>query len=299
MRRRAAGARVRRQRQAAAVTGAGPGPGYDWPDSNHGIFVDHLGNVWIGGNGPGDSHIVKFTRDGKFLAQYGKPNARVSGKSSAGQPTFARGSHDPRELRPRREDLRRAEGQRGLRRRRLLQPPRRGARRGHRQDEALLGRVRQPAGRFSQPRARTIRTRRRRSSSTTRCTAPTSRTTASSTSAIALNDRLQVFRHGRDVREGSVPGEEHEAVGIGVGRGVLPRPAAALSVSSPTASTIAFTSCSATRWSCSPASATADASPGSSTACTASPPTRRATSTRPKRGKGSACRSSSTRGWRP
>lgn len=72
----------------------GPGPGYDWPDSNHGIFIDHTGSVWIGGNGPGDSHIVKFTRDGKFLAQYGKPNARVSGKTALG-PTFARGSNDP------------------------------------------------------------------------------------------------------------------------------------------------------------------------------------------------------------
>lgn len=73
----------------------GPGPGYDWPDSNHGIFVDHLGQVWIGGNGPGDSHIVKFTRDGKFIAQYGKPNARVTGKNAQGQPVFARGSLDP------------------------------------------------------------------------------------------------------------------------------------------------------------------------------------------------------------
>ena len=73
----------------------GPGAGYDWPASNHGIFVDHTGNVWIGGNGPGDSHVVKFTRDGKFLAQYGKPNARVSGKDKAGAPAFARNSHDP------------------------------------------------------------------------------------------------------------------------------------------------------------------------------------------------------------
>ncbi len=73
----------------------GPGKGYDWPASNHGIFVDHTGNVWIGGNGPGDSHVVKFTRDGKFLAQYGKPNARQSGKNAQGQPTFARGSNDP------------------------------------------------------------------------------------------------------------------------------------------------------------------------------------------------------------
>jgi DNA-binding beta-propeller fold protein YncE len=73
----------------------GPGQGYDWPASNHGIFVDHTGNVWIGGNGPGDSHIVKFTRDGKFLAQYGKPNARLSGKNAQGQPAFAGGSNDP------------------------------------------------------------------------------------------------------------------------------------------------------------------------------------------------------------
>ena len=54
----------------------GPGTGYDCPASNHGIFVDHQGNVWIGGNGPGDSHILKFTAEGKFLAQYGRPNAR-------------------------------------------------------------------------------------------------------------------------------------------------------------------------------------------------------------------------------
>jgi DNA-binding beta-propeller fold protein YncE len=54
----------------------GPGPGYDWPSSNHGIFIDHEGNVWIGGNGRGDSHILKFTADGKFLAQYGRPDAR-------------------------------------------------------------------------------------------------------------------------------------------------------------------------------------------------------------------------------
>ena len=69
---RAAGARLRRLGQPRAALGR-PGTGYDWPASNHGIFVDHLGNVWIGGNGPGDSHIVKFTKDGKFLAQYGKP----------------------------------------------------------------------------------------------------------------------------------------------------------------------------------------------------------------------------------
>ncbi|HEY0930323.1 MAG TPA: hypothetical protein VGE27_10435, partial [Gemmatimonas sp.] len=51
----------------------GPGAGYEWPSSNHGITLDDKDNVWIGGNGANDSHILKFTRDGKFLAQYGTP----------------------------------------------------------------------------------------------------------------------------------------------------------------------------------------------------------------------------------
>ncbi|HCK33992.1 MAG TPA: hypothetical protein DHW20_02360, partial [Gemmatimonadetes bacterium] len=49
------------------------GDGYDWPSSNHGITVDHMDNVWIGGNGPDDGHILKFTRDGNFLLQLGRP----------------------------------------------------------------------------------------------------------------------------------------------------------------------------------------------------------------------------------
>jgi DNA-binding beta-propeller fold protein YncE len=50
----------------------GPGQGYEWPESNHGIHVDYKGNVWIGGNGKGDSHILKFTKEGKFLMQVGR-----------------------------------------------------------------------------------------------------------------------------------------------------------------------------------------------------------------------------------
>ena len=49
----------------------------------------------IGGNGPGDSHIVKFTKDGKFLAQYGKPGARRVAGEGQTQPSFTGGSHDP------------------------------------------------------------------------------------------------------------------------------------------------------------------------------------------------------------
>jgi DNA-binding beta-propeller fold protein YncE len=51
----------------------GPGQGYDWPNSNHGITIDHKGNVWIGGNVGTDAHVLKFTQDGKFIAQFGKP----------------------------------------------------------------------------------------------------------------------------------------------------------------------------------------------------------------------------------
>ncbi|HET7698946.1 MAG TPA: hypothetical protein VFK57_24720 [Vicinamibacterales bacterium] len=51
----------------------GPAEGYDWPASNHGIAVDHKGNVWIGANEGNDAHVVKFTRAGKFLMQIGKP----------------------------------------------------------------------------------------------------------------------------------------------------------------------------------------------------------------------------------
>ena len=59
----------------------GPGEGYEWPASNHGITVDHKGNVWIGGNDAKDAHVLKFTGSGKFLMQFGH-----QGKSD--------GSHD-------------------------------------------------------------------------------------------------------------------------------------------------------------------------------------------------------------
>ena len=78
----------------------GPGEGYDWPESNHGITIDHKGNVWIGGNGGPDSHILKFTKDGKFLLQVGKKGARRKAGAAAGNQEgqtagFAGGSNDP------------------------------------------------------------------------------------------------------------------------------------------------------------------------------------------------------------
>ena len=48
----------------------GPGTGYDWPESEHGIYVDQKGFVWIGGQGEQDQ-ILKFTKTGTFVMQIG------------------------------------------------------------------------------------------------------------------------------------------------------------------------------------------------------------------------------------
>lgn len=50
----------------------GPGSGYDWPKREHGIYIDSLGNVWIGGNDPNDNMILKFDKQGQFQLQIGK-----------------------------------------------------------------------------------------------------------------------------------------------------------------------------------------------------------------------------------
>ena len=49
----------------------GPGQGYDWPQDEHGIYVDAHDNVWLGGAGARDDQILKFTSQGRFLLQIG------------------------------------------------------------------------------------------------------------------------------------------------------------------------------------------------------------------------------------
>ena len=68
----------------------GPGAGYDWPKSEHGIFVDSHGNVWLAGNDNTDNQILKFTGEGKFLQQIGKAN--VTGGSNS-QDSLGRPAH--------------------------------------------------------------------------------------------------------------------------------------------------------------------------------------------------------------
>jgi hypothetical protein len=50
----------------------GPGEGYEWVGREHGIEVDERGFVWLGGNADNDNAILKFTLDGKYVAQIGK-----------------------------------------------------------------------------------------------------------------------------------------------------------------------------------------------------------------------------------
>jgi hypothetical protein len=39
----------------------GPGDGFQWPQSEHGIFIDDNDFVWLAGNGKNDGQLLKFT----------------------------------------------------------------------------------------------------------------------------------------------------------------------------------------------------------------------------------------------
>ena len=67
----------------------GPGAGYQWPQSEHGLYVDYKDNVWVGGNGRDDHQILKFTQDGQFLLQIGRSGMSTGSNDTANlkQPT--------------------------------------------------------------------------------------------------------------------------------------------------------------------------------------------------------------------
>lgn len=75
----------------------GPGEGYEWPGSNHGIFIDFKGNVWIGGNEAKDAHVLKFTRRGKFLMQFGRKGQSKGSHDTQNFGRVAKIFVDPRE----------------------------------------------------------------------------------------------------------------------------------------------------------------------------------------------------------
>ena len=49
-----------------------------WPKSEHTIFTDRAGNVYIGGAQAGDS-LLKFTHDGKLISDFGHRGPAVQG----------------------------------------------------------------------------------------------------------------------------------------------------------------------------------------------------------------------------
>ena len=52
----------------------GPAQGYAWPESEHAIFIDANDFVWLAGNGKRDGQLLKFTMEGRFVLQIGKPS---------------------------------------------------------------------------------------------------------------------------------------------------------------------------------------------------------------------------------
>ncbi len=95
--------------------GAAPAEGYEWPEREHGIFVDAKDFVWISGHGgwpkptgegSSDDMILKFTTAGKLVMQIGR----------RGQ---SKGNTDTANVQQARGCLRGHPRQRGLRGRRL------------------------------------------------------------------------------------------------------------------------------------------------------------------------------------
>ena len=70
----------------------GEGSAYDWPRSEHGIFVDANDHVWLAGNDKdNDAQVLEFTREGKFVKQIGQARHTEGSNSTRflGRPALA------------------------------------------------------------------------------------------------------------------------------------------------------------------------------------------------------------------
>ena len=271
----------------------GPGQGYEWPQSNHGIFVDHKGNVWIGGNGAGDSHILKFTRNGKFIAQYGKAGVHKGPVDAEGLSTYAGDSNDQQNfgrvakifVDPRDNEAYIADGY--LNKRVAVLDADTGKMKrywgayGNKPDDTNLGPYNPDA-----PPAQQFRN-------------PVHCADVSNDGFVyvcdRVNTRLQVFtKEGKFVKENWYATTE-PCRRIRVGRRLLEGSKAEVHFHGRRSQPACPRHPAATRSRSSPHSATAAGTRDSSSACTASRSTRRATCIRPRRMRASACRSSYTR----
>jgi hypothetical protein len=233
--------------QAGNLVGSwgGPGAGYEWPVSNHGITVDHKGNVWIGGNDNTDTQLLKFTKGGKFLLQIGKHGVHNGSNDTANLWRAAKIFPEP--------DANEIYVADGYGNRRVIV------------FDADTGKYKRHWGAYgSKPTTSrsptTIRRHRPRSTSTP-CTAPTSRRTASCTSATASTIACRCSaRTARSSKKRS--SRRTRCAQESCGDMTLSRDAQQTYIYMPTACTSTSTSCCAARSKCSPPSATADGRPG-------------------------------------
>ena len=290
----AAGARVRRRRQPRRQLGR-PGEGAPTSGPSRTTASSSTTRASSGSAATAARRAHPEVHARRQVRGAVRQGGRAQGSEVAGrQAGLHREQHRHGQLRPRRQDLHRPQGQRRLRRRRLPQPPRRGHRPRHRQDQAHVGRLRQAADR-REPRPRTIRPRR----AAQQFRNPVHCAEMSNDGLVYVcdrpNDRVQVFtKEGKFVKEHFIA--QGDAVGrLGVGHRVLEGPAAAVPLHGRRRQRARAHLRPQVDDRADYTSATAAASPGCSSACTASPPTRRATSTRPRPTPASACRSSCTR----
>ena len=113
----------------------GPGQGYDWPQSEHGVFVDHKDVVWLAGNGgqgPSDPDLYQ---------------GQGSSCGSLARPGMSKGSADTTNMRGPANLVVDPSEQRGLRGRRVRQPSRDRPRWRDVCVQADVGRLREPPGR--------------------------------------------------------------------------------------------------------------------------------------------------------
>ena len=89
-----------------------PAMGCEWPNNEHGIYVDHNDYVYIAGNGDGDHQVLKFSTDGTFIMQIGKAGLTLGSNDTKGAPngTPALGNPADMEVDPQTNELYIADG---------------------------------------------------------------------------------------------------------------------------------------------------------------------------------------------
>jgi hypothetical protein len=236
--------------------------------------------VWLGGNGKADAHILKFTKDGKFLMQIGRHGKNAGSNDMENFGRVAKIWVDPKTNEAYIADV-------YLNKRVAVVDADTGKMKrywgayGNKPDDAPLGNYDPKA-----PPPQQFRN-------------PVHCVERANDGLVYVCDRqanrLQVFTaEGKFVKEQFYA---RETLGSGaVWDLAFSRDPQQRFIFLADGRTKRFESSCARRWRKSPTSETVAVSPDSSTACRASRPTRKATSTRRKPTKASACRSSSTRG---